>query len=437
VGNLVSGAVGNLVPGAVGNLVPGAVGNLVSEPEELYRVGTPMDRLSAPSPTEQQSFLRGSGGPSPAPSSTAINGSQSVSRADSFSRADRSSSSLSFDPATWIDAIAQIMPKPQLPSPNKTPNKTPPLEARAAVPVGIPEGPLWEFEDGWGNWHPYPSEVNVALRTAGAYEYTALNGATYEVVLSPQKLSGTQTNKATHHTRNVRSVGTPVAISLPASLGAESSSRDPAEAPTTAPTPAPAEHDGDEAPVGRMQVLTTAPAPAQHDSDEGEGDAIEGDEHNGMRSRGAYTALAAAWSSAIMEQRRRDHLPVADAASVAAAAVALAAATCFTPPPILLTPVARPVNEEEGCEEGCEEGGAESSSVHAQLNTSSDAAQPLHTPLHTDAAQPPAACDPLMADGGGDADSPRRGVVEYARKWLWRAPGSVDSLRKRTGTKPR
>ncbi|KOO31857.1 hypothetical protein Ctob_012944 [Chrysochromulina tobinii] len=204
---------------------------------------------------------------------------------------------------SWVEQlllrlIEQIMPKPQLPSPNKTPNKTPPLEARAAVPVGIPEGPLWEFEDGWGNWHPYPSEVNVALRTAGAYEYTALNGATYEVVLSPQKLSGTQTNKATHHTRNVRSVGTPVAISLPASLGAESSSRDPAEAPTTAPTPAPAEHDGDEAP-------------------------------------------------------------------------------------------------------------------------------------------PPAACDPLMADGGGDADSPRRGVVDYARKWLWRAPGSVDSLRKRTGTKPR
>jgi hypothetical protein len=262
-------------------------------------------------------------------------------------------------------------------------------------------------------------------------------------------MSGTQTNKATHHTRNVRSVGTPVAISLPASLGAESSSRDPAEAPTTAPTPAPAEHDRDEAPVGRMQVLTTAPAPAQHDGDEGEGDAIEGDEHNGMRSRGAYTALAAAWSSAIMEQRRRDHLPVADAASVAAAAVALAAATCFTPPPILLSPVARPVNEEEGCEEWCEEGGAESSSVRALLNTSSDAAQPLHTPLHTDAAQPlhtplhtdaaqpPAACDPLMADGGGDADSPRRGVVDYARKWLWRAPGSVDSLRKRTGTKPR
>jgi hypothetical protein len=187
-----------------------------------------------------------------------------------------------------------------------------------------------------------------------------------------------------------------------------------------------------------MQVLITAPVPAEHDSDEGEGYEIEGDEHNGMRSRGAYTALAAAWSSAIMEQRRRDHLPVADAASVAAAAVALAAATCFTPPPILLSPVARPVSEEEGSEEGCEEGGAESSSVRALLNTSSeDAAQPLHTPLHTDAAQPPAACDPLMADGGGDADSPRRGVVEYARKWLWRAPGSVDSLRKRTGTKSR
>ena len=169
-------------------------------------MGTAMDRLHSPSeqqsflrgsggphasahhgalPSSPQSFLRGSGEPSPAPSSTAINGSQAVSRADSFGRASLHSSSLSFDPATWIEAIAQIMPKPQLPSPNKTP----PLEAQAALPVGISEGPLWEFEDGWGNWHPYPSEVNAALRTAGAYEYTALNGATYEVVLSPQKWS--------------------------------------------------------------------------------------------------------------------------------------------------------------------------------------------------------------------------------------------------------
>ena len=249
-----------------------------------------------------------------------------------------------------------------------------------------------------------------------------------QVVLRPQKLSGTQTNKATHHTRNVRSVSTPVAISLPAGLGAESSSRDPAEAPATAPATPPA------------TAPSTAPAtaPSEHDGDEGEGDEVEGDEHHGLRSRGAYTALAAAWSSAIMEQRRRDHLPVADAASVAAAAVALAAATCFTPPPILLSPVARAVSEEEGCEEGCEEGwAAESSSVRALLNTSSDAAQPLHTPLHTDAAQPPAASGLLMAEGGGDADSPRRGVVDFARKWLWRAPGSGDSLRKRAGTKPR
>jgi hypothetical protein len=180
-----------------------------------------------------------------------------------------------------------------------------------------------------------------------------------------------------------------------------------------------------------MQVLTTAPAPAERDSGEGEGDEIEGAEHNGMRSRGAYTALAAAWSSAIMEQRRRDHLPVADAASVAAAAVALAAATCFTPPSILLSPVARPVSEEEGLDTSSET----TQPLHTPLHT--DAAQPLHILLHTDAAQPPAASDPLMVDGGGDADSPRRGVVDYARKWLWRAPGSVDSLRKRIGTKPR
>lgn len=107
--------------------------------------------------------------------------------------------SLSFDPATWFDAIAQIMPRPT-PSTSPKADHVERPDAAAASAEALAAAAAWEFEAGHGAWHVYPPDVNAALRGASAVvgtahgsriEYTAANGATYEIVLSADKPTGT------------------------------------------------------------------------------------------------------------------------------------------------------------------------------------------------------------------------------------------------------